>query len=85
MPILMTEKRTEGEITMRKVFVSYDDRKKEERRNNLYESFDAALKEIKDKQYICCEIAEVYDIYYNNQMYGYIIVDHTNCPYDVTE
>lgn len=66
---------------MRKVFLSYKDREKEEKRGNLYKSYDKIKGEMNDEQ----ETVEVYDIYDNDLMYGYIIIDYTNCPYDVVE
>lgn len=66
---------------MRKVFLSYKDREKEEKRGNLYKSYDTIKGEMDDEQ----ETVEVYDIYDNDLMYGYIIIDYTNCPYDVVE
>lgn len=68
-------------IAMRKVFLSYRDREKEEKRGNLYKSLDTIKEEMNDEQ----EIVEVHDSYYDDQMYGYIIIDRTNCPYDIVE
>lgn len=64
---------------MKKILISYDDRKKLEKRGNLYNTAGEAFAEA--EKYGSCEAAEVRDAYHQSQLYGYTVIDHTNNPF----